>query len=90
MTVELVVNNKTNMVTKGESISDKAHSIEGAEFSCLKGKCGRCLVEVINGELGHLSNSELEFLKLMGLATDGKYRLLCQGIAKSNAVVRKF
>ena len=90
MTVELVINNKTNIIAKGEKLSEKAHDLKGADFSCLQGKCGKCLVEVIDGGLGDLCHSEQEFLKLMGLTTDGKYRLLCQGVAESNVVARKF
>ncbi|TCT78541.1 2Fe-2S iron-sulfur cluster-binding protein [Vibrio crassostreae] len=90
MTVEITINQQVNIIGKNELLAEHAQALKGGYFSCLKGKCGRCLVEIIDGDLGRLSTAEFEFLELLGLEKNGKYRLLCQGRAKSNISVRKF
>jgi ferredoxin len=90
MKIKLKINNKINYITIGEPIVDSIDYLSGAEFSCLKGICGKCLVEVLTGQLGALSQKEKDFLSLMDLEINGKYRLLCQGYATANANVRKY
>ena len=92
MTVEITINQQVNIIAENELIAERAQALtlKGGDFSCLKGKCGRCLVEVIDGDLGELSTAEFEFLELIGLEKNGKYRLLCQGRAQSNIIVRKY
>lgn len=87
--VNLIIDGEIHNVKRETYIADVADEINNMNFSCLRGSCGRCLVEFIEGNLGDNTESEKSFLELMDL--DGnKYRLLCQTKIKENSVVAKY
>jgi uncharacterized 2Fe-2S/4Fe-4S cluster protein (DUF4445 family) len=49
------------------------------------GTCGRCIVQVVEGEVSHLASREREFLAPAQLAES--YRLACQAVALSDCKV---
>uniref|UniRef100_UPI001B304A34 2Fe-2S iron-sulfur cluster-binding protein n=1 Tax=Vibrio crassostreae TaxID=246167 RepID=UPI001B304A34 len=51
MTVEITINQQVNIIGKNELLAEHAQALKGGDFSCLKGKCGRCLVEIVDGDL---------------------------------------
>ncbi len=87
--VNLIIDGEIHNVKRGICIADVADKINNMNFSCLRGSCGRCVVKVIEGNLGDITESEKSFLELMDL--DGsKYRLFCQTIITKNSVVEKY
>lgn len=72
---------------KGARLRDLYDLDAGIPFQCLKGRCGRCLVKVIEGDLGPRTSEEMAFMRLMGLPSD-RHRLLCQSTLLSDAVVQ--
>ncbi|RTZ23452.1 2Fe-2S iron-sulfur cluster-binding protein [Vibrio penaeicida] len=82
----IIINGIKYSLPKGVSVGQMANKIVDFPFGCLKGKCGRCLVKVIEGDTGHINKTEREFLKLMDL-DDGEHRLLCKIDVNSNCKV---
>lgn len=57
-------------------------------FQCLKGRCGRCMVRTLQGDLGPRTPEEIALMKSMGV-TGSEYRLLCQSTLESDALVER-
>ncbi|MBJ7222359.1 MULTISPECIES: 2Fe-2S iron-sulfur cluster-binding protein [unclassified Brenneria] len=86
---EITVNGKSYFFPLGVKLSKVASDIDSIKFQCLQGKCGKCLVKVSHGNLGSVSNSEKEFLDLMGLSPS-EHRLLCQCSLDEKSIVDSF
>ncbi len=88
-TVNLIIDGEIYNIKRETCIADVADNINNINFNCLRGSCGRCLVKVIEGDLGSITESEKSFLELMDL-DKGKYRLLCQTVVTKNSIVEKY
>lgn len=63
----ITINGKLFNFPTGTNLSNVIGEIDTIDYQCRRGKCGRCLVEVVNGSLGVASDRERSFLELMDL-----------------------
>lgn len=69
-------------VKKGQSILEAALEQNiPLDYKCTKGTCGKCRVQIVNGQKEFQQANDLELKKLQDTIQNG-YRLACQAIAK--------
>lgn len=74
----IVIDGVAYSVRAGGKVSALYRADATLPFSCLAGRCGSCLVSVIDGNLGPMGIREREFLKVKERSLKGDVRLLCQ------------
>ena len=82
----LTIDNSQYKIKTGQRIKEVYKTLNVAKFRCLQGKCGRCLVQLLEGNLGEKTQLEKNFLLLMDLENK-PFRLLCQGTLEENSIV---
>ena len=86
MLLSITFGTETVQLPKGTGLRELYDMDANIPFQCLKGRCGRCLVRVIEGDLGPRTSQEVAFMKLMGVSP-GSYRLLCQSTLEADSIV---
>jgi ferredoxin len=86
MLLSITVGTETVQLPKGTGLRELYDQDANIPFQCLKGRCGRCLVRLVEGNLGPSTVQELAFLKLVGISP-GSYRLLCQSTLEADSIV---
>ena len=84
---KLTFNKSEIFLPKDSNLSElyDTHDLETG-LSCLQGKCGKCVVKVIDGDLGEIRLRERDTLNFLNLEA-GVYRLLCQTYLRSDSTV---
>ncbi|EAQ6363927.1 2Fe-2S iron-sulfur cluster-binding protein [Salmonella enterica] len=58
---EITINGKLFSFPTGTKLSNVIGEIDTIDYQCRQGKCGKCLIELVKGSLGTISDNERDF-----------------------------